>query len=295
MRQGSSIANAHVEDKTTVRANKRRDMDNAIINGCKRAVLQYSVSMTSKRFLLLAVAALRLSAQQTPFLDPRLGVSTLVREDLFAGFLTNDMARLATGEKTLEALLRERPQAKAEIFAWQGGVELHRAVWAHEKKQAAEFDQSYKKALDLFSQALAADPQSIGVAAITGGSYSLTMDRLPEKHRASAAAKAYEAYHFLLDKQGAGLQKMPIHHRGEVLAGLAQAAQRTGRAAETTQHLDRIIELLPNTPYEARARKWKENPKLAGSTTIACMTCHDAGKLEARRAVLNSAPPTRLQ
>ena len=88
---------------------------------------------------------------------------------------------------------------------------------------------------------------------------------------------------------------MPIHHRGEVLAGLAQAAQRTGRAEETTQHLDRIIELLPNTPYEARARKWKENPKLAASTTIACMTCHDAGKLEARRAALNSAPPARPQ
>ena len=151
--------------------------------------MQYSVSMTSKRLLLLAVAALRLSAQQTPFLDPRLGVSTLVREDLFAGFLTNDMARLATGEKTLESLLRERPQAKAEIFAWQGGVAIHRAVWALEKKDATEFEQSYKKALDLFSQALAADPENIGVAAITGGSYSLTMDRLPERAACSRGRK----------------------------------------------------------------------------------------------------------
>ena len=267
-------------------------MDKPIVGGCKRRNLQYSIPMTSKGLLLIAVAALRLSAQQTPFLDPRMSVSTLVREDIFAGFLTKDMARLSIGEKTLESLLRERPQAKPQILAWQGGVALHRAMWANEQKQTTEYEQQYKKALDLFAQALAADPQSEAVAAITGGSYALTLDRLPEQHRAAAAAKAYEAYRFLFEKQGPALQKMPVHHRGEVLAGLAFAAQRTGRTEETAQHLDRILAMLPNTPYEARARKWKENPELAGRTTIACMTCHEDGKLETRRRVLNSAPPS---
>jgi hypothetical protein len=248
----------------------------------------YSIAMTSKGPLLFLLVAACLPGQTAPPLDTRLGVSTLVREDLFAGFLTKDLTRMAVGEQTLETLLRERPEAKSEILAWQGGCELHRAVWAHEKNQPAQFEQHYKRALDLFAQASAAAPGSIGVNAITGGSYALTIDRLPEKYRAAAAATAYGAYHGLLEKQGAMLEKLPVHHRGELLAGLAMTAQRMGKKEELAQHLDRIIAVLPNTPYEARARKWKENPELASRTTIACMTCHDAGKLEARRVALTT-------
>src|SRR3954451_21239730 len=52
--------------------------------------------------------------------NPRLTVHTLVREDIFAGFIINDEARLANGERTLDRLLIERPGAKADIVAWQG-------------------------------------------------------------------------------------------------------------------------------------------------------------------------------
>jgi hypothetical protein len=49
-----------------------------------------------------------------------------------------------------------------------------------------------------------------------------------------------------------------------------------------------MLMLLPNSPYEARAKKWKENPELSARSSIVCMTCHDAGKLEARKAALAS-------
>jgi hypothetical protein len=54
--------------------------------------------------------------------DPRLSVHTIVREDIFAGFLANDLERLARGEKNLERLLAERPSAKAPLLAWKAGI-----------------------------------------------------------------------------------------------------------------------------------------------------------------------------
>lgn len=287
----SSIAQVEVDDKTIVSRSETilRVMETLIVGDTIRSHLEYSVPMILRAAVLVCLAAACLPAEG---FDPRLPVSTLVREDLFAGFLTKDMTRLAAGEKTLEALLRERPQAKPSILAWQAGVALHRAVWAHEAKQTQEFDGHYKRALSLFAEAAAvASATDIGPAAITGGTYSLLMDRLPEKHRPEAAAKAYEAYHRLLDVQAPMAMKMPLHIRGELFAGLALTAQRTGRSQEASQHLDQLIETLPNTPYAARAKKWKENPKLAATTSITCLTCHDSGKLEARRHALNSQPP----
>lgn len=244
----------------------------------------------TQRYLLLLVGALTAFGQNPQSFDARLGVSTIVREDLFAGFLTNDMDRLAIGVKNLDLLQNQRPQAKPEILAWQGGVELFHAARAHEQKQPVAFEQHYKRAAELFKQAETEGPLSDAVAAITGGSHILFGDRLPEQARLEAAKTSYTAYKKLFDHQEAAFAKMPVHHKGEVLAGLAQSAQRSGRTEEVAQYLDRIITLLPNTPYEARAKKWKESADIAGRTTIACMTCHDAGKLESRRAALPAQP-----
>jgi hypothetical protein len=39
-----------------------------------------------------------------------------------------------------------------------------------------------------------------------------------------------------------------VHHRGEVIGGLVQSAQRTGRTEEMALHLDRMLTLLHGTP-----------------------------------------------
>jgi hypothetical protein len=66
-----------------------------------------------------------------------------------------------------------------------------------------------------------------------------------------------------------------------------QASYRTGRADEGAVYLEKIIELMPNTPYEPVAKKWKSNPETAAKGTITCMTCHDAGRLAPRMAELS--------
>jgi tetratricopeptide (TPR) repeat protein len=172
-------------------------------------------------------------------------------------------------------------------LAWQAGAALYRAVIAYEKKNTAEFQQHHRRVLDLFAQARQLGPNNGGVAAVTGGSYVLFADRLPEEHRAAAWAQAYDSYQLLWKQQAPAVDRLPVHLRGELLAGLAQSAQRTGRADEANQHLDKILAVLRDTPYEPLAKQWKANPKAARDTSLTCMTCHDAGRLSARLAVLN--------
>ncbi len=244
---------------------------------------------TFKIILLAGLLATIALAQSTapPLAETRLSIHTLLREDIFAGFLENDLARIARAEKNIEVLLEQRPKAKSELIAWKAGATLYRAVLANEKNNRAEFDQKYQQALALFAEAKNLGTGAPGVAAVTGGSYVLFSDRLPKELRPAAWASAYDAYQILWKFQGSDIDKLPVHLRGEVLAGLAQSALRTGRTKEANEYLDKILTMLPNTPYEPIAKKWKENPKAAENSSIACMTCHEPGRLEDRLMKLN--------
>jgi hypothetical protein len=231
---------------------------------------------------LVTVAAAQ--SPQTPLSDNRLTVHTLLREDIFAGFLADDMERFSRGEKNIDLLLEQRPAQKANLLAWKGGAMLYRAVLAHEKNRADEFQRYYRQALDLFAEAGKPTTGNDGIAAILGGSFAIFADRLPKDYRAAAWSTAYDNYLMLYKLQVGVIDRLPVHLRGEVLAGLAQSAQRTGRKEETAQYLDKILAVMVNTPYESIARKWKANPEAAAATSITCMTCHDAGRLAARAA-----------
>jgi hypothetical protein len=261
-----------------------------IRHGFYTTKFQENKLMRTLKIILLAaiLATIALAQKVTPPLeDTRLTVHTLLREDIFAGFLENDLTRLSRGEKNIEALLESRPKSKSELLAWKAGATLYRAALANEKKNQAEFDQKYKQALALFAEAKQLGPEVSGVAAVTGGSYVLFSDRLPKEYRAAAWASTYDAYQILWKQQGEFVDKLPIHMRGELLGGVAQSALRTGRIKEGNEYLDKILTMLPNTPYEPIAKKWKENPKAAENSTIACMTCHEPGRLEDRLTKLN--------
>lgn len=237
---------------------------------------------------LATVAAVAMAQSMQPSLtDSRLTVHTLVREDIFAGFIGDDMERFARGEKNIQLLLEKRPNEKADLLAWQGGAALYRAVRAYENKQDAEFQQDYRQALDYFTQAKQITPLSGGAIAVIGGSNLVLADRLPQEYRAAAWSQAYAGYQMLWKGQGPMVDRLPLHLKGELLGGLAQSAQRTGHTEEATQYVDKIIASMPNTPYEKVAKQWKANPQSAATTSITCMSCHDAGRLSARMAAIN--------
>ena len=241
-----------------------------------------------KRIALLGILVTAAAAQSMapPIEDTRLTIHTLVREDIFAGILTNDMERMARGERNIDLLLEKRPAARAELLAWKGGAAVERAVRALEANRPDEFRRKYQEAQAMLAEARKLGPNVDGVAAVTGGIFAVEADRLPKEERPAAWAQAYEAFKVMYGHQGNYLDKLPTHIRGELLGGLAMAAQRTGRTDEMNQWVDKILTYLPNTPYEGVAKKWKANPKSAASTSLACMTCHEDGRLSAKLAAL---------
>jgi hypothetical protein len=237
--------------------------------------------------LVLAVATAAAAQSADPLLsETRLTVHTLVREDIFAGFRNNNLERLSKAEQNIEVLLKMRPEQRANLLAWRGGASTFRAVRAHESGQAEEFARRLAQALDDFSAAAKLESGNQGVAAITGGTLAIFADRLPEKHRAAAWSQAYDNYALLWKQQGAAIEKLPVHHKGEVLAGLTQSAQRTGRTEETAQYLDKMLTVLAETPYEAMAKQWKSDPASAATTNLTCKNCHSPGRLANRLEAL---------
>ena len=238
-------------------------------------------------FVTIVAVAQTPKSPQSPLADTRLSVNTLLREDIFAGFLSDDMDRFARGEKNLETLLEQRPAAKSTLLAWKAGAVYYRAIRAYESNQREQFEKYYGQALDLLAEARRVGPQDGGVYAITGGVNVVFADRLPKEKRAAAWAQAYEAYQLLWKFQGAQVDKLPVHLRGELLGGLAQSAQRTGHTEEFNGYLDKIIAVLGGTPYEPIAKQWKKSPEAAAKGSITCMTCHEPGRLGARLTALN--------
>jgi hypothetical protein len=250
-----------------------------------------------RRAVLLSALAVCLTATaqppDPPLADARLSIHTLVREDVFAGILEGDMIRLARGEQSIELLLVQRPAEKPDLLVWKGGIALFRAVRALEEKRTTEFEEKYRQAMELLSEAKKLGPNNPGVAAATGGIYALLADRLPEKQRSAAWATAYDCYQQLWKLQGRNVQNLPLHLKGELLGGLAQSAQRTGRTSEVVEFLDKIMASAPDSPYAKAAKQWKDDPKTAVDTRVTCLSCHNAGRLAARRAALSDKSDTR--
>ena len=68
----------------------------------------------------------------------------------------------------------------------------------------------------------------------------INQGRIPGQHRQLALEKARDAYNVLYEEQGAQLENMPVHHQGEVLAGVAEPARqsRTGGGFHETNRRD---------------------------------------------------------
>ena len=242
--------------------------------------------MSSLVLLLVAIAGVKAQSPEPPLADTRLTVHTLVREDVFAGFMANDMVRFARAERNIAQLLKERPDQRGNLLAWTGSVTMYRAVLAREAGRQDEFLTHLQAARAAFAEAAKQTAGNEGAAAITGGTYAVFADRLPEPHRATAWQDAYANYSLLWQQQGSAIDKLPVHHRGEVLGGLVQSAQRTGRTEEMAGHLDRMITLMKGTPYEATAQQWKADPASAATSKVTCKACHNPGRLSSTLAAL---------
>ena len=76
------------------------------------------------RILFVAAFTITVAAQspEPPLSDTRIPIHTLLREDLFAGFMNDDLTRFERGERNLQQLLQQRPADRAPLLAWQGAA-----------------------------------------------------------------------------------------------------------------------------------------------------------------------------
>jgi hypothetical protein len=140
--------------------------------------------------VLVSIAGANAQSPEPPLSDTRLTVHTLLREDVFAGFMAGDMVRAARAERNIEQLLKDRPDQRGNLLAWKGLATMHRAVLAREAGNNDEFVKLLQAARAAFAEAAKQTSGNDGAAAITGGTYSVFADRLPEPYRAAAWADA---------------------------------------------------------------------------------------------------------
>ncbi len=185
------------------------------------------------RFLAVLLTLIMIAAASA---GPPEGVrlSTWVREDIFAGFLSGDTESFQKGVQKLDEVLGETPDDPGAV-AWRAATHMYLAGRAHEQGNAAEFDHRYKKAMDGLDRAYALAPRNVSVLAVTAGATSILTDRLPEDRRKEAFELSRKSFQELMTLQAAQFDKMPPHHRGEVLTGLAQAEERLGNRAKSRE------------------------------------------------------------
>ena len=229
---------------------------------------------------LLAIAAL---PQERPEGVP---ISIWVREDLFAGFLADSMDDFNRGVAKLDYILAETPD-DPRALAWRASADIYLAVRAAEVGRAAEYERLFASSNRLFDRSLAIQPDgNIAYLAISGGMATTVGDRIPEKDRRRVWQRGLNSYLQLEQAQKETFDKMPVHHRGEVLGGVAHLAQRLGDADRARSYAGRVVQTLASTPYESPARAVAANPASDKPVKVGCMSCHEPNRLDAFTARL---------
>ena len=211
-------------------------------------------------------------------------INTWVREDLFAGFLENDVERFNRGEKKVLEYLVETP-GRAEANGWLAGAKLYRAIRAFREGRTGDADALVGEATRLMDSAVAAAPDNVGVHATLGGAIVLSANRLPDEHYRPLMERARTHFAKLYSVQSKALPHLPPHIRGELLAGVAETEFRVGDKTKATAALNEILTQLPDTTYARRAAEWLAAPEqVTKETKIVCQGCHEPGRLAAWQA-----------
>jgi tetratricopeptide (TPR) repeat protein len=210
-----------------------------------------------------------------------ISIYTWAREDLFAGPMGNDMERFNAGMAKVEDALQQDPK-NANAIALKGFGTVFRATRALDAGNRAEFDRLYDEGIRLLDQAAAIEPGGIGVHSVYGATMLYWFAKLPAERRPHAAAKGLEHYRALYKSQEKFADQMPVHLKGELFAGLAEAERRNANWEQAKVWLQRIVSTMPGTPYARVAGLWLANPdRIPEASRVMCQTCHEPGRLDA--------------
>lgn len=223
---------------------------------------------------LFAAAAQEQRPKNVPFY-------TWVREDLFAGWMADDMVRFERSMQKAQEYLKE-DSSNMDAVNWLGAGAVTRAVRAFAAGDHAKGDQLFGEGLAMMDKATAAQPMNLGIHATAGGTLMFFASQLPERHYKTAIDKARDHYAVLYKAQESMLDKFPLHLKGETLAGIAETEFRAGSRETANAYLQKIVTGMPNTRYAQTADAWIKSPEgVTKKDRLVCQSCHETGRLSA--------------
>jgi len=113
-----------------------------------------------------------------------------------------------------------------------------------------------------------------------GPEYEVDYPAMPDEENTPYEQWKHEIEKELASMQQPMIDRMPVNLRGELLAGLAQSAQRLGDWEDAKSYLNQIVMGMAGTPYERKAKRWLDEPASAEKSALVCQTCHEPGRLE---------------
>lgn len=195
----------------------------------------------------------------------------LVRADFFAGF-RGDAARFESGMRRCRSALAKNPD-HPDALAWHGAGLMFLAGQAARRQDFGAAQEQTRRGREEIERAGRLAPDSVSVTIVRATAFSAAAQSMPDRSQARLMGEsAVDAFERALTLQTPHLDRLSEHARGELLGGLAEGWFRLGRTDRARGYLERIVEEMPGTRYEARARAWLEDG--AGSGPLTCLTCH---------------------
>ena len=196
-----------------------------------------------------------------------------VREDFFAGF-AGDVESLARGMKKCDQELAKNPE-NAEALVWHGSglsFDAKRAFMAGDIEKGRQIQSQAAKEMN---DAVALQPDSVSVlipraAVLLSAALHVPSPEVAKRNFQIAA----DDYEKALRLQASDFSKLPVHSRGELLGGLAEAWQGLGNQEKSRAYLQRMSDELPGTSYSTRAKEILSAAPKPGALGTTCLGCH---------------------
>jgi hypothetical protein len=218
----------------------------------------------------------------------KMTIHTWVREDIFAGWMAYDGARLENGLRKVERYLQDRPN-DANALAWKYLALTYRMREARKKGDDEAYRRHLAEAKDVHKQALGKETKDAGPYIIIGGSLVFGALFVPDQDKEWMYRDGRELLRKVPVLQAQYFDTLPAHMRGELWSLLAFASDRLGDKQERDKYITEMMTKLAGTPYEGRAKRWQNQASLTSEVDNMCITCHEQGRLAAVQAKLNAS------
>jgi hypothetical protein len=208
---------------------------------------------------------------------------TWLREDIFAGWMANDAARMEVGVRKLDRILQDQPD-NSSALSWKYLVLTYNMREARKKSDHEAYRRHLASANELRKSVIAKDPNNVVPYIIIGGSLVFGALYMAEEDKEWMYREGRELLRKVPELQSQIFEKLPPHMRGETWSMMAFASDRLGDKTQRDHYIEEMLTKLAGSPYEARARRWKNQPSLTSEVDNMCITCHEPGRLAAVQA-----------